>query len=130
MFEVGSGEAIVIGGGSESRDRVMIKYKKLANFGFQASSIARKTEKSLSTLCQNGPKAILPFDNAMAPATRKNFDSTCSFPESLCRLYHSEALSQVLSSPRLSNQSRTGVPMSSKKPNSDLQWRKDGGKLS
>jgi hypothetical protein len=43
MFEVGSGEATVIGGGSESRDRVMIKYKKLANFGFQASSIARKT---------------------------------------------------------------------------------------
>jgi hypothetical protein len=53
-FNVGSGEATVIGGGSP--DRVMIKYKKLANLGFHCfrprQYIARKIQKLLSTLRQ------------------------------------------------------------------------------
>jgi hypothetical protein len=121
-FEVGSGGATVIVGGSESRDGVMIKYKKLANLGFQASSIHRAQE--IKIIVDLVPKAILLFDNAMAPATRMNFNSACLFYESL-RLYRSAAaLSQGRSPPRLSNWSRTGLPMSSKKPNIDPQWRK------
>ena len=59
-------------------------YEKLANLGFQVSSFRNRTPSRFQDI-DLAPAAIYLLDNALAPATRKNYDSARSSYESLCR---------------------------------------------